>query len=68
MCDPRKRRSSEQAMWEDILRAFAEQANIDFAYPTQRFYHRWVEARQVSGGRRDGSGMVAVGDSTDRLE
>jgi small-conductance mechanosensitive channel len=43
MCDPRKRRSSEQAIWEDILRAFAEQPDIEFAYPTQRFYYHWPE-------------------------
>jgi small-conductance mechanosensitive channel len=66
MCDPRKRRSSEHAIWEDVLRAFAEQPDIEFAYPTQRFYHRWVEAQQVSGRHRDGSGMAAAGDSNDR--
>ncbi len=43
MCDPRKRRSSEQAIWEDILRAFGEQPDIEFAYPTQRFYYHWPE-------------------------
>jgi small-conductance mechanosensitive channel len=43
MCDPRKRRSSEQAIWEDILKAFAEQPDIEFAYPTQRFYNRGAE-------------------------
>ena len=46
MCDPRKRRSSEQAIWEDILRAFAEQPDIEFAYPTQRFYNSWAEGSQ----------------------
>ena len=46
MCDPRKRRSSEQAIWEDILRAFAEQSDIEFAYPTQRFYYHWAEGSQ----------------------
>jgi small-conductance mechanosensitive channel len=43
MCDPRKRRSSEQAIWEDILKAFVEQPDIEFAYPTQRFYNRGAE-------------------------
>ena len=66
MCDPRKRRSSEQAIWEDVLRAFAEQPDIDFAYPTQRFYHRWVETQLVSEGHRDGSGIAAAGDSKDQ--
>jgi small-conductance mechanosensitive channel len=46
MCGPRERRSSEQAIWEDILRAFAEQPDIELAYPTQRFYHRSAERQQ----------------------
>ena len=43
MCDPRDRRSSEQAIWEDTLRAFAEQPDIELAYPTQRFYYQSAE-------------------------
>jgi small-conductance mechanosensitive channel len=38
LCDPRQRRNTEQAIWEDILDAFAREPDIDFAYPTQRFY------------------------------
>lgn len=38
LCKPRRRRTSAEAMWEDILRAFAACEDIDFAYPTQRFY------------------------------
>ncbi len=38
LCDPRKRRGSEQELWEAILEAFARHDNIDFAYPTQRFF------------------------------
>lgn len=36
LCKPRKRRGSEQAIWEDILDAFAQRDDIDFAYPTSR--------------------------------
>jgi small-conductance mechanosensitive channel len=43
MCPVRRRRSTEQAIWEDVLQAFAEHRDIEFAYPTQRFYHRGVE-------------------------
>jgi small-conductance mechanosensitive channel len=43
LCEPRNRRASAHAIWEDILRAFAEHPDIDFAYPTQRFYDRWIE-------------------------
>ena len=46
MCDPRKRRSSEQAIWEDILRAFDEQPDIEFGYPPQRFYYHSSEGSQ----------------------
>jgi small-conductance mechanosensitive channel len=43
LCDPRRRRSTEQAIWEDILREFAAEPDIEFAYPTQRFYQRHHE-------------------------
>jgi small-conductance mechanosensitive channel len=43
LCDPRRRRSSEQAIWEKVLRAFAEHPDIEFAYPTQRFYQHHAE-------------------------
>ncbi len=43
LCDPRKRRGSEQEIWENILDAFAAHDTIDFAYPTQRFYNRTIE-------------------------
>lgn len=38
LCLPQKRRSSQQAIWEDILDAFDENPHMKFAYPTQRFY------------------------------
>ena len=45
LCEPRKRRGSEQEIWEDILDAFAAHDNIDFAYPTQRFYNNNTEGK-----------------------
>lgn len=39
MCLYHGRRVSEHAIWEDILRAFVQEPNIEFAYPTQRFYY-----------------------------
>ncbi|HMQ51008.1 MAG TPA: mechanosensitive ion channel family protein [Anaerolineae bacterium] len=45
LCDPRKRRSTEQAIWEDILKVFAQHPDLEFAYPTQRFYTRPNEVR-----------------------
>jgi len=43
ICDPRKRRSTEHEIWEDILTEFARHKEIEFAYPTQRFYTRRQE-------------------------
>jgi len=38
LCRPRERRGSGQALWEDILRVFAQHEDINLAYPTTRFY------------------------------
>jgi small-conductance mechanosensitive channel len=46
MCGPRERRSIEEKIWEDILIKFAECDNIDFAYPTQRFYNNATEGKK----------------------
>jgi small-conductance mechanosensitive channel len=45
LCAPRERRGTAQAIWEDILHAFAERQEIDFAYPTQRFYDNRTEGK-----------------------
>ncbi len=45
LCDPRQRRGSEQAIWEEILDVFAAHDDIDFAYPTQRFYSNATEGK-----------------------
>lgn len=45
MCDPRERRTIEEKMWEDILKEFAKHSDIDFAYPTQRFYNNVTEGK-----------------------
>ena len=50
---PRNRRGSNQAIWEDILRAFAACDDIDFAYPTQRFYDNAREGKE--GARKETS-------------
>ena len=39
LCEPRHRRASEHAIWEDILIAFNNTEDIDLAYPTQRIYY-----------------------------
>jgi small-conductance mechanosensitive channel len=45
LCEPRRRRSSTEAVWEAILRAFADCPDIDFAYPTTRFYDNRGEGK-----------------------
>ena len=43
LSDPRKRRGTEEAIWEEILDLFAQEPTLDFAYPTQRLYYHPVE-------------------------
>lgn len=43
LCEPRRRRGSEQVLWENVLREFAKNSSISLAYPTQRFYATAVD-------------------------
>ena len=45
---PRQRRTSEQDIWETILRAFQKHDDIELAYPTTRFYG----AREIGEGKK----------------
>jgi len=45
LTDPRKRRGTAQAIWEDILDEFAACSDIDFAYPTIRYYDNTTEGK-----------------------
>jgi len=45
LCSPRSRRGSAQTIWESVLEAFSECDDIDFAYPTQRFYTNTTEGK-----------------------
>ncbi|MBE0644785.1 MAG: mechanosensitive ion channel family protein [Bacteroidetes bacterium] len=38
LVEPRKRRSRQEVLWEEILTAFAAETDIDLAYPTIRYY------------------------------
>lgn len=40
MVDPRQRRTSQHRIWEAVLEALANEADIEFAYPTLRYYSR----------------------------
>lgn len=45
LSDPRKRRGISQAIWESVLDRFAEHDDIDFAYPTIRYYDNPAEGK-----------------------
>ncbi len=45
LCEPRARRGTRQRIWEDVLDEFARHDDIDFAYPTQRFYDNRAEGK-----------------------
>jgi small-conductance mechanosensitive channel len=45
LTDPRRRRSMENAIWEDVLDAFWAADDIDFAYPTVRYYDNAGEGK-----------------------
>ena len=36
LCEPRQRREIEQDIWQEVLDVFEKEADMDFAYPTQR--------------------------------
>jgi small-conductance mechanosensitive channel len=52
LCDPRQRRSYEQTIWELVLKEFARCNDINYAYPTQRFFNNMTEGK--SGTRPSG--------------
>ena len=45
LIEPRRRRGTVSAIWEDILTEFAKCPNIDLAYPTTRPFHHSVEGK-----------------------
>tara|TARA_Y100000994_G_C15700095_1_gene444742 strand:- start:1650 stop:2555 length:906 start_codon:yes stop_codon:yes gene_type:complete len=48
LCNPRKRRITTQIMWENILTEFDKHDDIDFAYPTTRFFNNKEEGKVKS--------------------
>jgi small-conductance mechanosensitive channel len=45
ICQARQRRGTEESIWEMVLDEFAKYQNIDFAYPTTRFYDNKSEGK-----------------------
>jgi small-conductance mechanosensitive channel len=54
LVEPRQRRVAAAAVWEEILDAFTGRPDIDFAYPTSRFFDHRTEGkpRQDAGAER----------------
>jgi len=50
LCDPRRRRATADAIWEDVLDAFATCDDVDFAYPTYRVYRNPDEGKPGTKG------------------
>lgn len=45
---PHRRRGAEEAIWEDLLRAFAKHNDINLAYPTQRIFYDAQKGSQAN--------------------
>ncbi len=48
ICNVKKRRGVEEIIWEAVLEEFAKHKNIDFAYPTTRFYSNKTEGKEAT--------------------
>jgi len=46
LTNPRNRRGGSQTIWESILTEFAKHDDIDFAYPTLRYYNNRTEGKK----------------------
>lgn len=47
ICGVKKRRGTKEIIWEAVLNEFAKHKNIDFAYPTTRFYNNRTEGKEA---------------------
>jgi hypothetical protein len=45
LCKPRERRSSASAIWESVLDELGKMPDVDFAYPTTRFFDNRTEGK-----------------------
>ncbi len=69
LCDPRRRRGTEQTMWEAILERFSEHGDIDFAYPTIRHFDHVAEGKRPAVHPFDVEGRGApAADGADAAE
>lgn len=49
LCNPKQRRGSEQVAIEAILEMFSQHSDIEYAYPTTRFYDATKEDKELRG-------------------
>ena len=52
LSEPRKRRITEEIIWESILEQFAKHDDIDFAYPTVRYFSNPDEGKKKTASVR----------------
>jgi small-conductance mechanosensitive channel len=48
LCEPRKRRGSENSIWEAILTEFEKHPDVELAYPTIRYFTRQTKQQRNS--------------------
>lgn len=62
LCKPRERRSSASAFWEAVLEEFARLPDVDFAYPTTRWFDNVTEGKPGAraAAETSSSGTAAV--------
>lgn len=51
LCEPRKRRTTNEEFWEEIIAVVEDNDDLDFAYPTYRMYSQ--ESGTISKNRDD---------------
>ena len=70
LVEPRRRRGSEQQIWEAILDGFAVHDDIEFAYPTRRIFQNAIEGKPgvLPGVQRSPTGLSDVPKSPPPIE
>jgi small-conductance mechanosensitive channel len=46
LCHVRRRRATAELIWEEVLDQFSKHDDIDFAYPTTRYYNNITEGKE----------------------
>lgn len=54
LCEPKKKRSTESQIWEEVISYFAEEKDIGIAYPTNRIYLRGNQEEKLRSHGMDG--------------